>query len=87
MYIGQQFPFLTNSWFYLILFIFTTFCFRYMPIGIYFLMIGHVLETEDWKSVIKVGKLIVVLFLGYVHCVCFSFGAKLTIAPEILNSN
>ncbi|XP_027871265.1 excitatory amino acid transporter 3-like [Xiphophorus couchianus] len=37
----------------------------YMPIGIYFLMIGHVLETEDWKSVIKVGKLIVVLFLGF----------------------
>lgn len=57
-----------------------------MPIGIYFLMITHVLEIEDWTEVLKLGKLIMVLFLGYVHCVCFSFVAKLITASEV-NSN
>ncbi|XP_043972668.1 excitatory amino acid transporter 3-like isoform X2 [Gambusia affinis] len=42
----------------------------YMPIGIYFLMITHVLEIEDWTEVIKLGKLIMVLFLGFaVHSI------------------
>ncbi|XP_014830345.1 PREDICTED: excitatory amino acid transporter 3-like [Poecilia mexicana] len=37
----------------------------YMPVGIFFLMTCHVLEIEDWNAVIKLGKLLLVLFLGF----------------------
>ncbi|XP_008411463.2 excitatory amino acid transporter 3-like [Poecilia reticulata] len=37
----------------------------YMPIGTFFLMIGHVFQIEDWNAVFKLGKLILVLFLGF----------------------
>ncbi|XP_054912933.1 excitatory amino acid transporter 3-like isoform X2 [Poeciliopsis prolifica] len=39
--------------------------FKYMPIGIYFLMIEHVMEIKQWSALIKLGKVIMVVFMGF----------------------
>lgn len=53
------------------------FCFRYLPVGVLFLVTHQVLEVQDWGAIIKLGKLSGLVLLGYVHLLCLSFINKL----------
>lgn len=41
--------------------------FRYLPIGVLFMVTSHVVEVEDWETALSLGKFMGVVIFGYVH--------------------
>lgn len=54
---------------------FFAFCFRYLPIGVLFLITDSVLGVKDWRIALKILKFAGVVCMAYVHFVCFNFVA------------